>query len=48
MRILIDTNILLRLAQPATPSAGFALEAIDDLGRQGFQFIVVPQVLYEY
>lgn len=48
MRVLVDTNILLRLAQPETEAAGFALDALDLLGKGGFRGCVVPQVIYEY
>lgn len=48
MRLLVDTNILLRIAQPDSPAAAVALNGIDDLGRSGFRCCIVPQVLYEY
>ncbi len=48
MRLLLDTNILLRLAQPDTDAASAALAALDVLGQQGFRACIVPQVLYEY
>ena len=48
MKVLLDTNILVRLAQPATPAAATAVEALDHIGKIGGRFTIVPQVLYEY
>lgn len=48
MRILLDTNILVRMAEPGTAACEEALTAIAHLGPAGFQPCIVPQVLYEY
>ena len=46
--ILVDTNILLRLAQPRHPHQQPALDAIKLLTlRDGEQFAIAPQALYE-
>lgn len=48
MTVLLDTNILLRIAQPAHAQHQVALAATDHLGHQGILLHVVPQVLYEF
>ncbi|MBN1488964.1 MAG: type II toxin-antitoxin system VapC family toxin [Phycisphaerae bacterium] len=48
MRILVDTNVLLRLAQPAHPHHPPAVRATEVLRRKGEELCLVPQVLYEY
>ena len=48
MRILIDTNILARLAQPAHPHHPGTVRAIEALRGNGDELCVVPQVIYEY
>jgi hypothetical protein len=48
MRVLIDTNILGRLAQPRHalhPSAASAVDALDVVGHE---LRLVPQVIYEF
>ena len=46
--ILVDTNILLRLAQPGDPHRQPACDAIDLLrARDGESFAIAPQSLYE-
>jgi predicted nucleic acid-binding protein len=45
---LLDTNILLRMAQPAHSMHQAALDATDALGRQGDVLCIVPQSLYEF
>jgi predicted nucleic acid-binding protein len=48
MTILIDTNILTRLAQPEHPMHLAASGALEALKQQGKALCIVPQVLYEY
>jgi predicted nucleic acid-binding protein len=48
MRILADTNILARLAQPAHAHHLIALGAMAALDAAGHELIIVPQVLYEF
>jgi predicted nucleic acid-binding protein len=48
MRILIDTNVLCRLAETAHPLHSVALDAVSNLRGDGYELCLVPQVLYEY
>lgn len=48
MRILLDTNIVLRLGDKGHPMHSEALAAIDWLDSNGHNGVIVPQVLYEY
>lgn len=48
MRILLDTNIVLRLGDKSHAMHGEALAAIDWLNANGHECLIVPQVLYEY
>jgi predicted nucleic acid-binding protein len=48
MRILLDTNILLRLAQPVSPHHAAAVDAMLQLDQAGVVRCLVPQVLYEF
>lgn len=48
MRVLLDTNILARMAQPGHPHHASALTAVDTLRRRGDELFLVPQVLYEF
>ena len=48
MRLIIDTNILLRMEEQGHASHEQALSAIDSLDKQGHECVLVPQVLYEY
>lgn len=47
MRILVDTNVLLRLAQPLQQPNQMCRDAIEALQRQGHDLFICPQVLYE-
>jgi hypothetical protein len=47
MNVLLDTNILARMAQPGTAAYQVALDATDALGRRGDTPCLLPQVLYE-
>jgi predicted nucleic acid-binding protein len=48
MRILIDTNILLRSADPGHAQHRASMDAVDLLRRRGHELVVVPQILYEF
>jgi predicted nucleic acid-binding protein len=48
MRVLIDTNILTRVAQKNHSHSNIAAQALERLWNQGHDVRVVPQVLYEY
>ena len=48
MKVLLDTNLLLRLGDRGSPAHGEAVAAIDWLHAHGHQGVLVPQVLYEY
>lgn len=48
MRILVDANFLLRLAQPQSPQSPIAISASVELSQAGIELCLVPQALYEY
>jgi predicted nucleic acid-binding protein len=48
MRLLVDTNVVLRMADQGQAMHGDALEAIGWLDANGHECVIVPQVLYEY
>jgi len=48
MRVLLDTNVLLRLSQPDNPHSTPAEKAIQSLRMSGRILCVVPQSLYEF
>ena len=48
MRILVDTNVLLRMAQESHPNQAVAKEAVLRLHADGHDLCIVPQVIYEY
>jgi predicted nucleic acid-binding protein len=48
MRILVDTNVLARLAHKSHPHTAAANAAIHQLWADGHELRIVPQVLYEY
>ena len=48
MRILLDTNILLRTVEPLHVQHGVSVDAVDLLRQRGHELAVVPQVLYEF
>lgn len=48
MQVLLDTNILLRHAEPLHPHHAESVEAVDRLHTAGHQLVIVPQVLYEF
>ena len=47
MRILVDTNVLIRLFQSSNPSSPVAASAIQVLKKHNFEVVMVPQNLYE-
>jgi len=48
MTVLVDTNILGRMAEPGHPHHRPALDATTALWQRGDTLCVVPQVLYEF
>ena len=48
MRILLDSNVLLRSIQPGHPQHAEAVSAVKSLETGGHNPVVVPQVLYEF
>jgi predicted nucleic acid-binding protein len=48
MKILLDTNILLRSSQPLNPLAAIASRAVLKAQLSGEQLCLVPQILYEF
>jgi predicted nucleic acid-binding protein len=48
MAYLLDTNILLRIAQPTHPMHGEAARAVRALFRRKEALHIVPQTIYEF
>ena len=48
MLVLLDTNILLRLAVPVHPMHLVARHAVIKLQANGDRLVLVPQNIYEY
>lgn len=48
MRILLDTNVLLRFGNRGQPQHQLARDAITGVHEGGHECVLVPQVLYEY
>lgn len=48
MRILVDTNVLLRCAQPASPDHLTASQSLLAIDAAHLTSCLVPQVIYEY
>jgi predicted nucleic acid-binding protein len=48
VKVLLDTNILLRLAVASHPTHADAIAAVHKLRLRGDEPAIVPQVLYEY
>jgi len=48
VKVLLDTNILLRLAVVSHPTHADAVSAVHKIRQRGDQPAIVPQVLYEY
>jgi predicted nucleic acid-binding protein len=48
MRVLVDTNVLSRVAHKNHPHTPVAIAALQRLWDEGHELRIVPQVLYEY
>lgn len=48
MHVLVDSNILLRMCQPAHPQQQPAIDALTALRGRGHTICIVPQNLYEF
>lgn len=48
MKVLLDTNVLLRMAVVSHPTHAEAVAAVYRIRQRGDQPAIVPQVLYEY
>ncbi len=48
MRILLDTNVLLRIADKSHVMHQEAVDAVELLDERGHECVIVPQVIYEY
>lgn len=48
MKVLVDTNVLLRAAQKQSPSHSVAVNALETLHEQNYTLCIVPQVVFEY
>jgi predicted nucleic acid-binding protein len=48
MRVLIDTNVLLRSIETGHAQHDIARDALRDLRQSGHELVIVPQVLYEF
>jgi predicted nucleic acid-binding protein len=48
MRVVLDTNVLLRAAQPGHPHAKLAREAVEKLIAADHETCLVPQTIYEF
>jgi predicted nucleic acid-binding protein len=47
MRVLIDTNIVVRMTTSDHPDSVFAQAAIDHFNEEGTELCIVPQILFE-
>ena len=48
MRILLDTNVLLGIADKSHVMHQEAVDAVELLDERGHECVIVPQVIYEY
>jgi predicted nucleic acid-binding protein len=48
MNVLVDANVLLRLADPASTTHSIATTAVSTLRAQGGTLQIVPQCIYEF
>jgi hypothetical protein len=48
MKVLLDTNILTRSAEPAHPMHVLARDAVKKLRSEDAKMFIVPQVIYEF
>jgi predicted nucleic acid-binding protein len=46
--VLVDTNVLLRVVEPAHAHHVTAVEAIESLDSLGHELVIVPQIGYEF
>lgn len=47
-RVVLDTNVLLRLAEPRHASHAVAADAVEALRRSGRRAVILPQIVYEF
>lgn len=48
MSVLVDTNILLRVAHAGSPDRALTMSVVVVLRKAGMELCLVPQVIYEY
>jgi hypothetical protein len=48
MKVLLDTNVLLRMSTPLQPDHLVATSAVERIRKNGNEPVIVPQVAYEY
>jgi predicted nucleic acid-binding protein len=48
MSYVLDTNLLLRLAQPHHPMRKDVLNALDEIGKLKAEIFIIPQSLFEF
>ncbi len=48
MKVLVDTNVILRFTQNANPNHDLARSALTQLSKFGHELCLVPQSIYEY
>ena len=48
MRVLVDTNVILRFTQNVNPGHAVARSALTQLSTSGHELCLVPQSIYEY
>lgn len=48
MRVLVDTNIIVRLNEPTSSLHADAVVSVTELRRRGEELVVVPQILVEF
>ena len=48
MRVLLDTNVLLRAVEPRHVHHVASAQAIDAMRKAGHELVIVPQVIYEF
>lgn len=48
MKILVDTNLIVRFSDPADQQHPIAIRSLELLAQQGHELRLVPQIIYEY
>ena len=48
MKVLVDTNVILRFTQTANPGHALARSSLTQLSKSGHELCLVPQSVYEY